>query len=100
MTKHKKSKNKCDKMQKDRIQIWQNAKGQITNVTKCKTTYYKHDKIQNVRIQIRQNAKDNKQMWQNTKHQNTKRNPALGRQIANTTNYKKSKSKYDKIQKD
>ena len=45
MTKHKKSKYKCDKMQKDRIQIWKNAKGQDKNVTKYKTKYYKYQKI-------------------------------------------------------
>ena len=46
MTKHKKSKYKCDKMQKDRIQIWKNAKGQNTNVTKYKNTIKKYDKTQ------------------------------------------------------
>ena len=45
MTKHKKTNCKCDKMQTDKIQIWQNAKGQITNVTKYKTKYYKYHKI-------------------------------------------------------
>ena len=44
-------------MQKDQIQIWQNAKRQITNVTKCNKTKYKYDKTQ----------KDKTQKWQNTK---------------------------------
>ena len=44
-------------MLKDRIQIWQNAKIQITKVTKYKITYYKCDIIQKDRIQLRQNAK-------------------------------------------
>ena len=57
MTKHKKSKYICDKIQKDQIQIWQNAKRQITNVTKCNNTKYKYDKTQ----------KDKTQKWQNTK---------------------------------
>ena len=46
MTKHKKSKYKCDKMQKEIIQIWQNTKGQNTNLTKYKKTIYKYDKTQ------------------------------------------------------
>ena len=44
MTKHKKSKCKCDWMQKGRIQIWENAVRHITNVTKYKTTYYRYEK--------------------------------------------------------
>ena len=61
-------------MQTDKTQIWQNAKGQITNVTKYKTTYYNYDKIQKDKMQ-----KDSKQMWQNNKNNKT--------QIANTKNY-------------
>ena len=74
-------------MQKDRIQIWENAVRHITNVTKYKTTYYRYDKVQ-----IRQNAKktidkcNKTQMWKQY-------NPALGGQIANTIYYKKSKYK-------
>ena len=33
-------------MQNNRIQIWQNAKRQITNVTKCNKTKHKYDKTQ------------------------------------------------------
>ena len=91
MTKHKKSKYKCDKMQKGIIQIWQNAKGQNTNMTKYKKTIYKYNKTQmwqyakrqysnmtkhektkykcdnwqNDKIQMRQTQKDRIQMWKN-----------------------------------
>ena len=45
MTKHKKSKYKCDKMQKEKN----------TNMKKCKRIKYKCDKIQNKVLQISQN---------------------------------------------
>ena len=57
MTKCKKEEYKYDKMQKDKLQMWQNTKQHITNMTKYKMSEYKSDKIQ----------KDHKQMRQNTK---------------------------------
>ena len=46
MTKHKKTKYKCDKTQNNKIQIRQNPKRQNANVKKHKKTDCKYDKIQ------------------------------------------------------
>ena len=46
-------------MQKDKIQIWQNAKGQITNVTKYKATYYNYDKMKKTEYKSDKMQKDN-----------------------------------------
>ena len=51
MTKCKKTEYKYDKIQNDKIQIWQNAKRQNTNMTKHKKTIYKYDKTQKDRTQ-------------------------------------------------
>ena len=46
MTKHKKTKYKCDKTQNNKIQIQRNPKRQNANVKKHKKTDCKYDKIQ------------------------------------------------------
>ena len=46
MTKHKKTKYKCDKTQNNKIQIRRNPKRQNANVNKHKKTDCKYDKIQ------------------------------------------------------
>ena len=46
MTKHKKTKYKCDKTQNNKIQIRRNPKRQNANVKKHKKTDCKYDKIQ------------------------------------------------------
>ena len=55
------TKYKYDKIQTDKIQMWQKTKRQKTNVTKYKKTEYKYDKTQ----------EDKTQKWQYTERQNT-----------------------------
>ena len=51
---------KCDKIQKDKIQMWQNTKRQFTNMIEHKKAKHECDNKQMDKIQI----------WHNTKRQN------------------------------
>ena len=78
--------HKCDSIQKDKMQLWdnskrqktdrtkynqvllrqkkwQNTKSQKANVTKCKKIEYKYDKMQKDKLQMWQNAMQNR-LWQ------------------------------------
>ena len=76
MTKQKKSNYKCDKIWKERIQIDQNKKRQIINVTKYKTTEHKcvKSKYKKIKYKWDKVKKDNIQMLRNTKQQNENKN--------------------------
>ena len=77
-------------MQKDKIQIWQNAKRQNANSTKYKKTIQKYDKTH----------KDKTQKWQYTNATKYECDKTQMRQNTNVTKLKKTKYKCDKTQKD
>ena len=87
MTQHKKTKKRYDKIQSSTTKTKTKKDKKNRDVAKCKKTIYKYDEMKKGKLQ----------MWQNINLK--KRKSAVGRHIANMTNYKKSKYNYKKIQK-
>ena len=74
-------------MQKDKIQIWQNAKRQNANWTKYKTTIQKYDKAHKYKTR----------KWQYTNATKYECDKTQIRQNTNVTKYKCDKTKKDEI---